>query len=176
VRHDRQTVRIAGGAAPLSRASGGCILRAPGRPIDVERYALREGSRFDQVKRHVRAGGREQPRALPTTTGTMSRFISSTRSFSSRRSGGRARSPLAMGTSRGGRCGSSSQWWRCRACWRWRSARPGRWRKPIPRRPGRSCTVVQQISVGLAAPLSLATGHVGCSVAVAPGGAIARFG
>src|SRR5262249_32523606 len=45
-------------------ASAGCILRAPGRPIDLERYALREGPRFDQVKRHVRAGGGEQPRAL----------------------------------------------------------------------------------------------------------------
>src|SRR6266571_6230989 len=51
-------------AAPMSRVSVGCILRAPGRPVDLDRYALREGSRFDQVKRHVRAGGGEQPRAL----------------------------------------------------------------------------------------------------------------
>src|SRR5216684_7052150 len=52
------------GASPTSRASAGCILRAPGRPVDLDRYALREGSRFDQVKRYVRAGGGEQPRAL----------------------------------------------------------------------------------------------------------------
>src|SRR6266508_5297683 len=43
-------------ASPMSRASVGCILRAPGRPVDLDRYALREGSRFDQVKRYVRAG------------------------------------------------------------------------------------------------------------------------
>jgi RimJ/RimL family protein N-acetyltransferase len=45
--------------APVSRASvgvGGCILRAPGGPIDLDRYALRVGSRLDQVKRNVRAG------------------------------------------------------------------------------------------------------------------------
>jgi hypothetical protein len=42
--------------------------------------------------------------------------------------------------------------------------------------PGRSCTVVQQISVGLAAPLSFAAIHVRRSVAVAPGCGIARFG
>src|SRR6266568_905625 len=52
------------GASPPSRASVGCILRAPRRPIDLDRYALREGSRFDQVKCHVRAGVGEQPRAL----------------------------------------------------------------------------------------------------------------
>src|SRR5229473_5731678 len=51
-------------ASPTSRASVGRILRAPGRPVDLERYALREGSRFDQVERHVRAGAGEQPRAL----------------------------------------------------------------------------------------------------------------
>src|SRR5216117_883595 len=45
-------------------ASVGCILRVPGRPVDLERYALRECSRFDQVKRHVRAVFGEQPRAL----------------------------------------------------------------------------------------------------------------
>src|ERR671919_1435545 len=54
---------------PPSVASGrgggcGCILRAPVGPVDVERYALREGSRVDQVKRDVRAGVGEQPRAL----------------------------------------------------------------------------------------------------------------
>src|SRR5258708_6641142 len=52
------------GASPTSRASVGCILRAPGRPVDLERYALREGSRFDQVKRYVRTVVGEQPRAL----------------------------------------------------------------------------------------------------------------
>jgi hypothetical protein len=34
----------------------GCILRAPGGPVDLDRYALRVGSRVDQVKRNVRAG------------------------------------------------------------------------------------------------------------------------
>src|SRR5216684_6666433 len=52
------------GASPTSRVSVGCILRAPGRPVDLDRYALREGSRVDQVKRCVRPGRREQPRAL----------------------------------------------------------------------------------------------------------------
>ena len=33
-------------------------------PVDLDRYALRVGSRFDQVKRHVRAVGGEQPGAL----------------------------------------------------------------------------------------------------------------
>jgi hypothetical protein len=52
--HDRLSLT----AAPMSRASvgRGCILRAPGRPVDLERYALREGPRVDQVKRYVRAG------------------------------------------------------------------------------------------------------------------------
>jgi hypothetical protein len=39
-------------------------VRAPGGPIDLDRYALRVGSRVDQVKRNVRAGVGEQPRAL----------------------------------------------------------------------------------------------------------------
>jgi Integrase core domain len=51
-------------AAPMSRASVGCVLRASGGPIDLDRYALRVGSRVDQVKRNVRAGVGEQPRAL----------------------------------------------------------------------------------------------------------------
>jgi hypothetical protein len=52
--------------ALLARSSGSmsrapsrpsrCVLRAPGRPVDLDRYALREGSRVDQVKRDVRAG------------------------------------------------------------------------------------------------------------------------
>jgi len=58
--HDRLLLT----AAPTSRASVTCILRAPGRPVDLDRYALRAGSRFGQVKRHVRDGGGEQPRAL----------------------------------------------------------------------------------------------------------------
>src|SRR4051794_11371740 len=45
---------------PLSR----CVLRATGGPVDLERYALREGPRVDQVKRDVRAGVGEEPRAL----------------------------------------------------------------------------------------------------------------
>src|SRR5215469_13760094 len=47
----------------------GCILRAPDRPVDLERDALREGSRFGQIKRYAWAGIGEQPRALATTTG-----------------------------------------------------------------------------------------------------------
>src|ERR671935_332933 len=47
----------------MSRASAR-ILRAPGGPVDLDRYALRVGSRVDQVKRNVRAGVGEQPRAL----------------------------------------------------------------------------------------------------------------
>jgi hypothetical protein len=51
-------------AAPTSPASAGGILRAPRGPVDLDRHALRVGSRFDQVKCHVRAGAGEQPRAL----------------------------------------------------------------------------------------------------------------
>jgi alpha/beta hydrolase fold len=36
-------------ASPTSRASVGCILWAPARPVDLDRYALRVGSRVDQV-------------------------------------------------------------------------------------------------------------------------------
>jgi hypothetical protein len=43
-------------ASLMSRAPVGCVLRAPGRPVDLERYACREGSRIDQLKRYVRAG------------------------------------------------------------------------------------------------------------------------
>src|SRR5438093_4844289 len=43
---------------------GGCIPRAPGGPVDLDRYALRVGSRVDQLKRNVRAGVGEQPLAL----------------------------------------------------------------------------------------------------------------
>src|SRR5206468_10655290 len=50
-------------AAPVSHG-GGCILWAPGGPVDLEDYPPRGGSRFDQVKRYVRAGVGEQPRAL----------------------------------------------------------------------------------------------------------------
>ncbi len=78
-----QPSSLSSSASPTSRASAGCILRAPGRPVDLDRYALREGSRFDQVKRNVRAGVGEQPRALAEDHGTMSRVISLTRSFSS---------------------------------------------------------------------------------------------
>jgi hypothetical protein len=35
---------------------GRSVLRAPGGPVDLDRYALRGGSRVDQVKRCVRAG------------------------------------------------------------------------------------------------------------------------
>src|SRR5215211_2877940 len=47
----------------MSRASAR-ILRAPGGPVDLDRYARRVGSRVDQVKRNVRAGVGEQPHAL----------------------------------------------------------------------------------------------------------------
>src|SRR6266513_6437106 len=50
-------------AEPMS-GGGGCILRAPGGPIDLDRYPLRGNSRVDQVERGVRAGVGEQPRAL----------------------------------------------------------------------------------------------------------------
>ena len=43
---------------------GFCVLRASGGPVDLDRYGLRVGSRVDQVKRNVRAGAGEQPRAL----------------------------------------------------------------------------------------------------------------
>src|SRR5260370_5940101 len=59
-------------ASPTSPAWGWhvrCILRAPGRPVDLERYPLRVGSRVDQVKRHVQAGVGEQPRALANDHG-----------------------------------------------------------------------------------------------------------
>src|SRR5205085_6852772 len=52
----------------MSRARGRrgrCVLRAAaGGPVDLDRYALRVGSRVDQVERNVRAGVGEQPRAL----------------------------------------------------------------------------------------------------------------
>ena len=59
-------------AAPTSPAWGRhvrCILRAPGGPVDLERYPLRVGSRVDQVKRQVQAGVGEQPRALANDHG-----------------------------------------------------------------------------------------------------------
>src|SRR5213595_707017 len=58
--------------ALMSRASvggGHCILRTAGGPVDLDRYALRVGSRVDQVKRNVRAGVGEQPRALAEDDG-----------------------------------------------------------------------------------------------------------
>ena len=39
----------------LSLGGGGCVLRAPGGPVDLDRYALRRGSRVDEFKRCVRA-------------------------------------------------------------------------------------------------------------------------
>src|SRR6266540_3544979 len=59
-------------AAPISRASvgrGGCILRAPGGPVDLDRYPVRGGLRSDQFERPVPAGVREQPRALTDNHG-----------------------------------------------------------------------------------------------------------
>src|SRR5216683_1206895 len=50
-----------------AKASGrgcGCVLRAPGGPVDLDRHPLRGGSRVDEVERFVRAGFGEQPRAL----------------------------------------------------------------------------------------------------------------
>src|SRR5205814_4876788 len=52
----------------MSGASVG-VLRAPIGPVDLDRYALRVGSRVDQVKRSVRAGVGEQPRALAEDDG-----------------------------------------------------------------------------------------------------------
>src|SRR6476646_9654919 len=51
----------------MSRASvgrGRWVLRAPVGPVDLDRYALRVGSRVDQGERCVRAGFGEKPRAL----------------------------------------------------------------------------------------------------------------
>jgi hypothetical protein len=45
-------------------ATSRCVLRAPGRPEDLKGDALREGSRVEQVKREVRPGVGEEPRAL----------------------------------------------------------------------------------------------------------------
>jgi hypothetical protein len=45
-----------------------CISRAPGGPVDVERYAFREGSRVDQVERDVRAGVGEVPLCMGSGT------------------------------------------------------------------------------------------------------------
>src|ERR1700682_2939760 len=47
-----------------SGRGGGCILRAPGGPVDLDRYPVRGGSRVDQFKRYIPAGAGEQPRAL----------------------------------------------------------------------------------------------------------------
>src|SRR5215204_3596953 len=52
---------------PMSRPRGRrgrFVLRAAGRPVDLDRYPLWGDSRVDQVKRYVRAGIRERPRAL----------------------------------------------------------------------------------------------------------------
>src|ERR687892_1121276 len=54
-------------SSPLDSWRGGrCryVLRAPGRPVDLDRYPRRSGPRFHQVERCVRAGVGEQPRAL----------------------------------------------------------------------------------------------------------------
>jgi hypothetical protein len=49
--------------APMSHG-GGCILRAPGVPVDLDRYPLAGNSRVDKVKRYVLAGVGEEPYAL----------------------------------------------------------------------------------------------------------------
>ena len=51
-------------AAATSPASADVIPRAPRRPVDLDRHPVGVGSRSGQVKRHVRAGAGEQPRAL----------------------------------------------------------------------------------------------------------------
>src|ERR671919_3190766 len=54
-------------SSPLDSWRGGrCryVLRAPRRPVDLDRYSRRGGPRFDQVERCVRAAVGEQPRAL----------------------------------------------------------------------------------------------------------------
>src|SRR5215217_6377993 len=56
----------------MSRASvggGGCILRAPRGPVDLDRHALRVDSRLNQFKPNVRAGVGEQPRPLAEDDG-----------------------------------------------------------------------------------------------------------
>src|ERR671935_186268 len=54
-------------SSPLDSWRGGrCryVLRAPGGPVDLDRYPRRGGPRFHQVERCVRAGVGEQPGAL----------------------------------------------------------------------------------------------------------------
>src|SRR5205823_10820776 len=48
---------------------GGSVPRASGGSVDLDRHPLRGGSRVDQVKRYVRAGVGEQPRALADDDG-----------------------------------------------------------------------------------------------------------
>src|SRR6266545_3620983 len=50
-------------AAPMSHG-GGCILRAPGGPVDLDRYPLAGNSRVHDGKRYVPARVCEEPRAL----------------------------------------------------------------------------------------------------------------
>src|ERR671914_155716 len=52
-----------------SGTSSRCVLRAPGRPEDLDRHALRVDARLDQVERKIRAGVREEPRALAENHG-----------------------------------------------------------------------------------------------------------
>ncbi len=59
----------AAGVIVVVVGGGGGIPRAPGGPVDLDRYALRVGSRADQVERNVRAGVGEQPRALAENNG-----------------------------------------------------------------------------------------------------------
>ena len=71
--------------------SVGCVLRPAGGPVDLDRDALgkaRESTRSSAMSGPV-SGNSRVP--WPTTTGTMRRFISSTRSFSSSQ---RVRAPL----------------------------------------------------------------------------------
>src|SRR4029453_18544864 len=52
------------GSVVVVVGGGGCIVRAPGGSVELDRDALRVGSRVDQVERDVRAGVGEQPPAL----------------------------------------------------------------------------------------------------------------
>ena len=63
--------------------ASGCVLRASGKPVDLDRCTLREGSRFSEVKRYVRATVEEQPRALAYDHRDGDKFISSTSWLSS---------------------------------------------------------------------------------------------
>ena len=90
-----QAETLAGTDARKRTSVSRWVLRAPGGPVDLDRDALRVGPRVDQLKRDVRAGVGEQPRALAEDHGDDDELDSSTRSWSSSH---RMRVPPGIGT------------------------------------------------------------------------------